>query len=65
MTQQSKFWAVWKVDGGSPPHKRHTTFESAKAEAERLATQSQGDYYVLEVVGVVRRPVLPMEYTAL
>lgn len=55
-----KFWAVWRIDGGSPPHRRHETLESAKAEAGRLAQQQASEYYVLEVVGVVRRPVMPM-----
>lgn len=61
----NKFWAVWRIDGGSPPHKRHTTFEQAKAEAERLAANQSAEYYVLESVGIVKRPVLPMEWESL
>ena len=60
-----KFWAVWRIDGGSPPHKRHTTLEAAKAEAERLASNQAAEYFVLEVVGVVKRPVMPMVWEAL
>lgn len=59
-----KFWAVWRIDGGSPPHKRHTTLEAAKAEAERLANYA-AEYFVLEVVGVVKRPVMPMVWEEL
>lgn len=60
-----KFWAVWRIDGGSPPHKRHTTLAAAQAEAERLAKLADTPYYVLETVGVVERPKVPMEWREL
>ena len=55
-----KFWAVWRIDGGSPPHKRHDTLEAAKAEAERLAMNQSSEYYVLESIGIVKRADAPM-----
>lgn len=61
----NKFWAVWRIDGGSPPAKRHATFAEAKAEAERLASNQTSEYYVLEAVGIVKRPVLPTQWEEL
>lgn len=62
MTITAKFWAVWRIDGGTPPHKRHATFDAAKAEAERLASTQGGEYYVLETIGAIKRPVMPLEW---
>lgn len=44
------YWLVWCVDGGAPTFK-HTTFESADAEAKRLARMHHGaQFVVLETV---------------
>jgi len=59
---QGKFWAVWKDHGGAAPQKRHETKESAIEEANRLARQERADYYVLEVIGIVDQPVIPLAY---
>lgn len=58
-----KFWAVWRQSGGSAPSKRHDTKEAAINEAGRLAQNSNEQYYVLEVVGVVGPVALPVNYT--
>jgi hypothetical protein len=63
METHKKFWAVWRNTGGSAPSKRHDTKEEALLEAQRLATQTQTDYYVLEVIGVVGPIVMPVTFT--
>jgi len=60
-----KFWAVWRVDGGGPPTKRHASKSDAIKEADRLARQSSAKYYVLESVGYVEVPDIPARYTEL
>lgn len=49
------FWLVWSPTGMSPPSHRHTSYESAKTEAQRLANTTRGEFFVLEAVGVARR----------
>jgi hypothetical protein len=47
------FWIVWK-EGESPPRKRHTSKESAEAEAQRLAIKENGQtFFILEAVSCV------------
>ncbi len=58
-----KFWAVWRINGGGTPQKRHETKESAIKEANRLARQEHDAYYVLEVVGIVKPVEQPLEFT--
>lgn len=60
MTQ--KFWAVWRIDGGAAPNKRHETKLAAIEEAGRLAQQTNADYYVLEVIGYVAPQQKPINY---
>lgn len=48
-----RFWMVYVEDKASPRHK-HTAFELAKAEAERLAIVEGERAYVLEAVGYAR-----------
>jgi hypothetical protein len=48
---EQPFWLVWSPEGNSPTFK-HPTFESAKAECERLANLNRGSrFYVLAPVG--------------
>lgn len=58
-----KTWAIWREKGGSGPNYRHDSFESAKAEAERLARETGYSFLVLEVIGVVKPVYVPVEYT--
>ena len=58
-----KFWAVWRKTGGSAPNKKHATKEAALAEAQRLATQTNDQYFVLEAIGIVAPKVATIEYT--
>lgn len=45
------FWVVW-CDCGGPPTVKHDSFESAKAEASRLAQRNEGKtFHVLEAKG--------------
>jgi hypothetical protein len=60
-----KFWAVWRIDGGSAPSKRHDTKDAAIAEAGRLAQQTNTDYFVLEVIGIVGPVQVPVNYLEL
>lgn len=49
------FWLVWNPQGGSPTFK-HPTFDSAKAEAERLAKlHPNQSFYVLGTCGLARK----------
>lgn len=41
MQRFEKFWLVWCVQSGTPTHK-HSTYESACMEAERLARNNPG-----------------------
>ena len=58
----NKFWAVWRKNGGAP-NTKHETKDKALAEAQRLATQSNDAYFVLEAIGIVAPKVAPVEYT--
>jgi hypothetical protein len=49
-----KFWMVWRADGPVPTI-QHTTLESARQEAERLASRQSGEFHVLELVGTATR----------
>jgi hypothetical protein len=60
-----KFWAVWRRDGGSAPSKKHETKEDAIAEAGRLVQQTNTDYFVLEVIGIVSPQPIPVNYLEL
>lgn len=52
---EEQFWAVWNPAHGEPTV-RHSSFEIAKAEAERLARFNPGQkFYVLAACGVARR----------
>ena len=61
----SKFYAVWRQTGGSSPNKRHETKDEALREADRLARQTNENYYVLEVIGIVKPVQLPVEFVEL
>lgn len=58
-----KFWLIWNPSQiGHAPTYRHTTYESAKKEAERLARMSRGhDFYILEALDVVAVAEPPIE----
>ena len=58
-----KFWAIWRRNGGSSPSKKHETKEAALLEAQRLASQTNDQYFVLEAIGIVAPKVSPVEYT--
>ena len=47
MSEQSAFWCVWNPAGSSPTE-RHSSMNSAMAEAQRLARKVRGQrFYVL------------------
>lgn len=49
------FWMIYGMGQGSPTA-RHHSFETAKAEAERLARVCPGtEFYVLQTVGVAKK----------
>ena len=56
-----KFYAVWNENGHSPT-KAHKTKNEAIAEAERLILGSGGRFFILEVIGIVGRQEMPVEY---
>ena len=58
----NKFYAVWRQTGGAAPSKRHETKEEAIQEAYRLARQTNENYYVLEVIGIVKPIQMPVEF---
>lgn len=41
------FWLVWGEQPDRPPTYQHTSYESARAEAERLARNHPGDRFVV------------------
>lgn len=50
------FYIVWVPKNPTPPMKQHVDYETARAEAERLALQqpSKGDVFVLKAVSRTR-----------
>lgn len=46
MSEQSAFWLVWNPRGRSPEF-RHGSYAGARAEAERLAIEVGGEFFVL------------------
>lgn len=59
----NQFWLVWNPAGHAPTVK-HYSSNSAKQEAERLASCNDGqDFYVLEAVSMCR--VKRVEWTRL
>lgn len=46
---ESSFFMVYREGGASPTH-RHTTEESAKQEAERIARESKARTFVLKAI---------------
>ena len=58
-----KFYAVWKQNGGGAPNKKHDSKDGAIQEASRLAQQSQESYLILEVIGIVKPMITPVDYT--
>lgn len=60
-----KFWMVWCPAGRQPIY-RHSSEESARAEAERLARQNQeSEFYVLEATARVKVDSPPIVVTPL
>jgi hypothetical protein len=57
-----KFWMVYR-ENGEASRKCHNTKEEAITEARRLAGLGEGRFFILEVIGIVCRPELPIEYT--
>lgn len=52
----AKFWLVWGV-GQSTPKVKHPTVEAAHKEADRLASQFEGPFVVLESIGEYKKTV--------
>lgn len=55
-----KFWLVFRVDGSANhpgKFKKHTTKESAEAEAMRLTSQCRSTFMVLETVSGFQPPL--------
>lgn len=58
----AKFWMVWVVGNTGPRH-QHRSIESARREAERLASEcTESPVVVLEVVGVAQKSRPPVEW---
>lgn len=52
-----KFWIVWNPSSHLPPKHKHSTFQSAQGEAERLAgvPSNRGQwFFVMEFTGGAR-----------
>lgn len=57
----TKFWMVFRTDGGRPIVK-HLTKDAAQAEARRLAELSPGGLFiVLAAVDAFKCPISPVE----
>ncbi len=51
----NEFWMVYNPQGGAPTY-QHSSFQQAKAEAERLARMNPGQsFYVLQACGMARK----------
>lgn len=46
MLRNATFWMVWNPEGRAPTYK-HTAFDSAVQEAERLARENPGQVFVV------------------
>lgn len=63
MTSKNDFFLVWNPAARAPQY-RHPTLESARAEAERLASANPREkFYVLAPIGVAQR--VDVQYTDL
>ena len=52
LSKKEKFFFVWNGNFCKMPQMKHSTFESAKSEAERLAELNAGvEFVVLESIG--------------
>lgn len=51
---KNQIWFVWKEGGGSPVY-QHLSLSTARAEAERLARQLGGKFFVCHAVAVCER----------
>jgi len=50
-----KFWLVWCPTGARPPGYRHVTEESARREAQRLASQNPlSVFFVVEAKTAIK-----------
>ncbi len=49
------FWMVIRESGGDKPTKRHTSYDEAFEEAQRLALKESHVYHVLEAKAVAWR----------
>mgnify|MGYP001557876575 CR=1 FL=1 len=53
------FWVVWRTD-----RYKHSTFQSARSEAERLARKEKGcEFFILQAIGKVK--AVDVQYTPL
>ena len=59
-----KFWFVWNPNGNAPRY-QHATLESAEKEADRLASNTSEEFYVLEAVSRHEREKPPVKRTPL
>ena len=63
--QAENFWMVWR-EGGQRPREKHASYDSAKAECERIAQKHPGfNTYILHTVScatVVEAPPPPVKW---
>lgn len=57
----NKFWAIWRV-GGNAPSKPHNSLQESIDEATRLVKKGSGEFYILEVIGIVKPKEIPVEF---
>jgi len=57
-----KFWVVLRDKAETYVHKRHSSLEEARAEAERLCRKENARFYVLAVVGLAQPCSQPIEW---
>lgn len=50
---EATFWYVYRTDGGRPRY-RHTSYESALREAQRLVQCIHGEFVVLKAEAIVK-----------
>jgi len=53
----------WMVKGQGSTSLHHSSLESAKTEAERIARNNGGKIYILKSIGYVERQEIPVAYT--
>lgn len=59
-----EFYLVWNPNGHNPQH-RHTSYESAAAEAKRLAEQNRGQSFFVLAALAFAKVRDPVEFTTI